>query len=114
MKNVEAVLSVKFKSGYDPEELIKICQEDLEIFRNVPGLVEKYYIAEEFTGAISGIYLFETKSAREAFWTSELAMNIPARYSVIPETLRVEQYDMMIVLNDSPIVQERISNQTQQ
>jgi hypothetical protein len=101
MKNAEAVLSVKFNSTHSAEELINVCLEDLETFRNVPGLLQKYYIAEEFTGALSGIYIFETKSAREAFWTSELAKKIPTRYGVIPETLRVEQYDMAIVLNDA-------------
>jgi hypothetical protein len=100
MKNAEAVLSVKFKSTHSPEKLMTVCQEDLEIFRNVPGLLQKYYIAEELTGALSGIYIFETKNARTAFWTSELAKNIPTRYGVIPDTLRVEQYDMAIVLND--------------
>ena len=100
MKNAEAVLSVKFNSTHSPGELINVCQEDLEIFRNVPGLLQKYYIAEESTGALSGIYIFETKTDRAAFWTSELAKNIPARYGVIPETLRVEQYEMAIVLND--------------
>jgi len=99
MKKAESVLSVKFKSSFSPEDLNKVCQEDLEIFRNVPGLVQKYYIAEESTGAISGIYLFETKSARASFWTSELAQKIPVRYGIIPETLRVEEYDMAIVLN---------------
>ena len=101
MKNVTAVLSVKFKSGHNPEKLMKTCHEDLDVFRNVPGLVEKYYIAEESTGAISGIYLFETKSARGTFWTSELAATIPERYAVIPETLRVEEYEMAIVLNEA-------------
>lgn len=101
MKNANAVLSVKFKSNHSPEVLMKTCHEDLEIFRNVPGLVEKYYIAEESTGAISGIYLFETKSARATFWTSELAATIPSRYAVDPETLRVEEYEMAIVLSEA-------------
>ena len=100
MKNAEAVLAVKFNSTHSAEELMNVCQEDLETFRSVPGLLQKYYIAEEFTGALSGIYIFENKSARAAFWTSELAKNIPTRYGVIPDTLRVEQYDMAIVLND--------------
>ena len=99
MKNAEAVLSVKFKSTLDPEKLIKVCNEDLETFRKVPGLVQKFYVAENTTGAISGIYLFETRDARNSFWSSELAKKIPARYGVIPESLRVEQYDMAIVLN---------------
>jgi hypothetical protein len=80
--------------------LINACQEDIKFFREVPGLIQKYYITEEFTGAISGFYIFETRSARAAFWTSELAGTIPKRYGVILETLRVEQYEMSIVLND--------------
>jgi hypothetical protein len=100
MKNAASVLSVKFNSTLSAEKLINVCQEDLEIFRSVPGLLQKYYITEESTGAISGIYIFETKSAREAFWNSALAKNIPAGYGVIPETLRVEQYEMAIVLNE--------------
>jgi hypothetical protein len=100
MKNAEAVLAVKFNSNLHPEKLMNVCQDDLEAFRNVPGLLQKYYLAEELTGAISGIYIFESKNARETFWTSELAKQIPARYGVILDTLRVEQYDMAIVLND--------------
>ena len=100
MKNAESVLAVKFNSTHSPEELKNVCQADLEAFRNVPGLLQKYYISEEFTGALSGVYIFENKDAKTAFWNSELAKSIPARYGVIPETLRVEQYEMAIVLND--------------
>lgn len=77
-----------------------ICSEDLEAFRTAPGLIQKYYLTEASTGAISGIYIFEDQSARKDFLDSELAGYIPVRYGVIPETLRVEQYDMAIVLND--------------
>ena len=101
MKNAESVLSVKFNSIFSPEKLIQVCQEDLKTFRTVPGLLQKYYLAEESTGAISGIYIFESETARTTFWASELAKTIPTRYGVIPETLRVEQYDMAIVLNDA-------------
>jgi len=100
MKNAESVLSVKFNSTLGNQQLLNVCEEDLETFRNVPGLVQKYYIMEEHTGAISGFYIFETREARTAFWNSELAKDIPARYGVIPETLRVEEYEMAAVLNE--------------
>jgi len=77
-----------------------ICSEDLEAFREVPGLIQKYYLSEVSTGAISGIYIFEDQAARKEFLNSELASYIPVRYGVLPESLRVEQYDMSIVLND--------------
>ena len=100
MKTSKSVLSVKFKSSHTPEKLMETCHQDLQEFRDVPGLIQKYYIAEEGTGAISGIYLFETQSSRDAFWTSDLAAWIPERYQVIPETLRVENFEMAIVLNE--------------
>jgi hypothetical protein len=100
MKNAEAVLAVKFSSTLGQEKLVKVCNEDLETFRNVPGLRQKYYVVEEGVGAISGIYIFEDRNARESFWNSDLAKTIPTRYGVILDTLRVERYDMALVLND--------------
>ncbi|HET7117966.1 MAG TPA: YdhR family protein [Hanamia sp.] len=100
MKNAEAVLLVKFNSSLSPEDLMKRCQENLDDFRNVPGLLQKYYLSEESTGAISGFYVFENKEARAAFWNSRLAKNIPARYGGLPDSFRVEQYEMAIVLNE--------------
>jgi hypothetical protein len=100
MKNAEAILSVKFNSRFDQKKLIEVCLEDLETFRSVPGLLQKYYIAEEATGALSGFYIFETKEARASFWESEIVKNLPTRYGIVLKSLRVEQYEMVIVLND--------------
>ncbi|MEP7372725.1 MAG: hypothetical protein ABI675_05000 [Chitinophagaceae bacterium] len=100
MKNAEAILSVKFNSMLSADELMNAYQEDLETFKNLPGLLQKYYMTEECTGAILGIYIFETKPDREAFRASELAKKIPLRYGMIPGTLRIELYDMASVLND--------------
>ena len=100
MKNAEAVLSVKFESSHNPDDLLRICNEHLQDFREVPGLIEKYYLVEELSGAISGVYLFTTKTAREDCWTSELAKDIVALYGVKTATLRVERYDLSIVLKD--------------
>ena len=99
MKNAEAVLSVKFNSTFSVDELMNAIQEGLDDFRNVPGLIQKYYLAEQSTGSLSGFYIFETKSARNAFWNSDLAKKIPARYGVIPSSLRVEEYELSVVLN---------------
>ena len=103
MKNVQSVLSVKFNSTHNEDKLMAICHEDLEVFRNVPGLIQKYYIKEDVTGALSGIYIFKNKNAKETFWNSDLAKNIPARYGVIIDTLRVENFEMAIIMNDAVI-----------
>jgi hypothetical protein len=72
MKKVEAVLSVKFNSTHSPEQLQNICMEDLETFRSVPGLIQKYYISEELTGALSGIYVLKVNDQGEMQILTEL------------------------------------------
>ncbi len=101
MKNEKSVLSVKFKSTYDAKELKGLFQKHLQLFKDVPGLLEKYYLAEGNTGASGGIYIFESKTARDAFWNSELAKDIPGTYGVILDTLRVEQFEVVIDMNES-------------
>jgi hypothetical protein len=103
MKTAEALLSVKFNTNMRLNELNEVWQADLEYFKTVRGLIQKYYIVESSTGAVNGIYLFETKTARAAYWASKLARSIPRRYGLIPGTLRVEQYDVLIVLNEEVI-----------
>ena len=61
MKTAEALLSVKFNTSLKTQELNELCQADLEYFRSVRGLVQKYYILDSATGTVNGIYLFETK-----------------------------------------------------
>jgi hypothetical protein len=101
MKNEKAVLSVKFNSTYNAKELNDLFHKHLQLFKDVPGLIEKYYLTEENTGAISGIYIFENKTARDAFWNSELAKDIPGTYGVILSTLRVENFGVTIDMNES-------------
>jgi hypothetical protein len=99
MKKAKAVLSVKFNSTYGSAELVNLFKQDLDVFKNVPGLLEKYYIAEETTGAKGGIYIFDSTETRDLFWNSQLAQEIPALYGVKLDTLRVEQFDIDIDLN---------------
>ncbi|MGZ3844779.1 MAG: hypothetical protein ACXVLT_01975 [Flavisolibacter sp.] len=100
MKNAKAVLAVKFKSTLGPDELSKATKENLQGYREVPGLVEKYFLSEEGSGLISGFYVFSTVSAREAFWESELAKASVPRYGVVVDTARVERYVIDLVLTE--------------
>jgi hypothetical protein len=100
MKTAEALLSVKFTTSLRLEELNELCQADLEYFRSVRGLIQKYYIVDSSTKTVNGIYLFESKTSRASYWASKLARSMPKRYGLVPGTLRVENFDVMIVLNE--------------
>jgi len=100
MITAEALLCVRFDSMYSLEELNEICLSNLEEFRQVPGLVQQYYVTEEFSGSFSSIYMFESRSTRADFRTSDLAKEIRTKYRMIPETIRIENYDILIVLHE--------------
>ncbi len=101
MKNSKAVLSVRFKSTYSSEELSDLFHQHLEDFKNVPGLIQKYYVADENSETVGGIYVFENKDARAAFWESKLAKGIPATYGVKMETISVEELEVTIEMMET-------------
>ena len=101
MKNEKAVLLVRFKSTNGEKELIQLFENDLELFHNVQGLVEKYYIEEEETDVNGAIYVFDSKAAKTAFLNSELAKSIPSRYGVILDSLHIEHLDVTIDLKEA-------------
>ena len=43
MNKAASVLIVKFRSAHNPEKLMKICDEYLDTFRSIQGLIQKYY-----------------------------------------------------------------------
>ena len=103
MKTAEALLSVKFNTSLKLEDLNEFCRADINDFRSVRGLIQKYFVVDPATKTVNGIYLFENKTARASYWASKLARSIPRRFGLIPGTLRVENFDVMIVLNEDVI-----------
>lgn len=67
---------IVFKSGLHPEEVIRNFKERAAKYREIKGLVQKYYVHDESSGEFGGIYLFDTKENMEAFSNSDVAKSI--------------------------------------
>ena len=91
------ILFVRAKSDLDEEELDRRLLERRPRFREVPGLVQKIYGREEATGAVCGIYFFETQAALAAYRETELAQTIASAYEVTE--IRVEAYNVLYPLH---------------
>lgn len=91
-----AVLFVRARSGLDPEELEHRLLERRPRFLAVPGLLQKIYGQDPATGAVCGIYFFESQAALAAFRESELAKSIPTAYETVE--LRPEVYEVLYPL----------------
>jgi heme-degrading monooxygenase HmoA len=73
---------VRFQTELSMDEIQAIAQARAVDFREVPGLVQKYYIHSNETGEYGGVYIWESIESLSAFRDSELAASIPQAYKL--------------------------------
>lgn len=86
------------KSELSREELERRYKERLPQFRNVTGLIQKYYSYDESTGEWAGIYLWDSEESLARYLESDLRKSIPAAYE-LTEPPRVERFPIVDVLH---------------
>ena len=90
------ILFVRIKSKLEFEELERRAIERRPRFREVPGLIQKFYVRDPATGDVCGLYFFEDKAALAAYRDSELAKTIPAAYEAVE--VKPEMFEVMFPL----------------
>jgi len=93
---VATILFVRIKSDLAPEELEKRLLERRPRFKEVPGLIQKFYGRDESTGDVCGIYFFKDQASLSAFRETELAKTIPTAYEA--KEIRREAYEVIYPL----------------
>jgi heme-degrading monooxygenase HmoA len=88
---------VKFKSGLSDAEVLKLYNQRAPRYRELPGLLQKYYIKDKQTGEHGAVYLWDSMQSMEEFQNSELSRSIPGAYRIIGEP-RIEVLDLVYTL----------------
>lgn len=90
---------VKFESALSESEVLSIANERVDQFRELPGLIQKYYVKLKQPNHFGGVYLWENEEALLAYRESDLAASIPAAYQVIGVPV-VEFFDSLFQLRE--------------
>ncbi len=87
---------VRFKSALSPDEVYAQYQTRAKRYRQVPGLIQKYYLS--YAGGEHGaVYLWDSRESLDRFRGSELARTIPEAYQVTGEPdLRIAEVVMSL------------------
>lgn len=85
------------KSELSREEFERRYKERLPLFRDVTGLIQKYYSYDESTGKWAGIYLWDSEESLAGYLESDLRKSIAAAYELV-EPPRVERFPIVDVL----------------
>jgi len=85
------------KSKLSHDELERRYKERMPQFRDVPGLLQKYYSYDSSTEEWAGIYLWESEASAAAYLESDLRKTIPSAYE-LTQPPRVERFPIVDVL----------------
>jgi hypothetical protein len=89
---------VKLRSGLPYEAVYRLMEERLPQFRQVPGLLQKYFCRENGTGEYSGVYLWDLEESLRRYRQSDLAGNTGAAYKVEGQP-RIEVFEVLFPLH---------------
>lgn len=79
------VVFVAFESALSDEKLEETLRSRAEKFRDVEGLVQKFYLQDRERGRVGGFYIFDSEASRDAFFESDLRATIGDAYAVTGE-----------------------------
>lgn len=74
------LLMFLFKSGLSPEETLKVSEAREAQYREVEGLIQKYYVQSKEMGRVGGAFVFDTAENLAAFKGSDLAKSTREAY----------------------------------
>ena len=87
------------KSKLTREEFERRYKERLPRFRDVPGLLQKYYSYDEAAEEWAGIYLWDSEASLATYLESDLRKTIATAYE-LTEPPRLERFDIVDVLRE--------------
>ena len=90
---------IKLKSGLSEDELLKTAKEREPKFKDIPGLIQKYYVKLGEPGQYGGVYVWDSKDSLKAYQDSDLASSIPQAYKLL-EAPDIEILDVLFQLRD--------------
>ena len=91
------VVVVKFRSELDAAEIRRRYPQRMPRFRELPGLIQKYYLHDTTNNEWCGIYVWDSEEAVQAYLDSDLRKTIPEAYGVVG-TPRVESFQVVDIL----------------
>ena len=73
-------------------------RESAPKYRNLPGLIRKYYLRAEDGRTAGGVYLWESRAAAEAAYSTEWREHVAKLFGVAPE---ITWFDTPVIVDNA-------------
>ncbi len=94
---------VRYRSGLSHEEVARRFEERAPRYRDVPGLLQKFYVHFPTTGEHGGVYIWDSTDSLRRWRDTNLAGTLEQTYAVVEPPV-VESADVMLVLHPERLV----------
>lgn len=88
---------VKFKSALSIEEITEVIHNRINEFRALEGLEQKYYLRDQATGEVGGLYIWRSEEDFTSYRNSALRATIAQAYQTQGEP-SIELFDIVETL----------------
>jgi heme-degrading monooxygenase HmoA len=93
------IVLITFESGLGIEEVDELFQERAGHYREMDGLLQKFYLHDEESGHVGGIYVFDSKESSETLFESDIHASLRDAYEA--RDVEIETFDVMLPLYES-------------
>ena len=77
------IMVILFETGLNLEDLARTSNERYPKFKEVKGLVQKYYMSDANSNKVGGVYVFDTKENMDEFLKSDLSKSTSEAYKFV-------------------------------
>jgi hypothetical protein len=95
---ITVVVQVAMPEPISLEDAAKKFESTAPNYKNLPGLIRKYYLRSEDGCKTGGVYLWESRAAAEAVYAGEWKARIQRVYGSMPEIM---WFDTPVIVDNS-------------
>jgi hypothetical protein len=83
--SITTVVQFRLSRPISLEEATRGFESSVPSYRNLPGLIRKYYLRAEDGRTAGGVYLWESRAAAEAAYSAEWREQVSKLFGTTPE-----------------------------
>ena len=93
------IVFISFESGLAFDDVDDLFRERAGHYREMDGLLQKFYLHDEESGRVGGIYVFDSEESSDALFESDVNASLEAAYEA--RDVEVRRFHVTLPLYES-------------
>ena len=93
------IVFISFESGLSIDEVDELFRERAGHYREMDGLLQKFYLHDEERGRVGGIYVFDSRASSDALFESDIHASLRDAYEA--RDVEVRRFHVTLPLYES-------------